>query len=445
MLALALLFSAVMALALTVGALLASNTPFVVFAGDWTRFGYFLIMFAIVLVSVQAIVQPIFCVYDDRGLFCQPWLRLRCCSYTALFAKAGSFWMWVELMILLLVFYFHVQLTYKGSVTGGYWFAKYLTETLHVPNDEINFYFLYNGEVMGNIMLAALVETLVAAWLLPLIGRYLIAPCKRSQEEIDTLCRLTNPAHLPFTTSDGMRIIGAVAMWSGIFPVACFMMLLYFPIALFVARTNLLGRFEPGPPTKPLQYRFCFTLYLPVYLLLHIFFCYGIYADVQVPHPQDLGAGLLPGFGGHAFSSAPKAVHSAFCVGAVLVLCVLSPYQQTQQARREGVLTPWQIAMVSLGCAEDNDVDFGLSARVSVGVHHMTTPAFFRHEHADAADAASDGSDGSDGSGGSGGGGGSGGSGQPPHAPQVVTLPDVISASSRYQPIRGIDLLEEAE
>lgn len=103
------------------------------------------------------------------------------------------------------------------------------------------------------------------------------------------------------------------------------------PVAIFVARTNLLGRFEPGPPTKPLQYRattstsppksrslspsfiyltvvrltvpcltlspllpltpstpthfryrFTFTLYLPVYLLLHLFFCYGIYADVEV-------------------------------------------------------------------------------------------------------------------------------------------------------------------
>ena len=61
------------------------------------------------------------------------------------------------------------------------------------------------------------------------VPRYLIAPFMSTQEAVDANCRLTNPAHLPFTTSDGMRIVGAVVLWSGLFPVACVMMLLYFP------------------------------------------------------------------------------------------------------------------------------------------------------------------------------------------------------------------------
>ena len=435
---LALVFSAIMALALTVGALLASNTPFTVLSGDFKRFGYFCVMFGCVIVSVQMLVQPLFCVYDDKGLFCQPSLRLRSCTYTALFAKAGSFWMWVELMIAILIFLFHVELTFPSGSFGGYSFAKLLCNRLHVSDKEINFYFLYNGEVSGNILLAALVETLVAAWIMPVLPRYLIAPFMSTQDRVDAQCRLTNPAHLPFTTSDGMRIIGAVALWSGLFPIATLMMLLYYPIAIFVARTNLLGRFEPGPPTKPLQYRFTFTLYLPVYLLLHLILTYGIYADVQVIEPEELGAGLLPGFGSNAYTTTAKSVHSAGCLLAAFALLFAIPASQKRRALREGVLTPWEILMVFCGCAENDDVDFALGARTSVGVHHMTTPSFFgRTEDQDAT---------------SGSGGGGGGEdkdeemvGAEEKGPNVIRLPDPLPHNSRYQPVRGIDLLDESK
>ena len=215
----------------------------------------------------------------------------------------------------------------------------------------------------------------------------------------------------PGSTSDGMRIIAAVALWSGLFPIACVMMLLYYPVALFVVRTNLLGRFEPGPPTKPLQYRFVFTVYLPIYLLLHLIFTYGIYADVEVPEPDNLGSGLFPGFSkSHSFSSLEKSIHSIFCFVAAFVLLLVCPYVQTQWARHEGVLTPWEIIKIFL-CGECIDQDFSISARVSVGAHHHTTPAFFDRKL------------GND------------------EVPQVIQLPSAASQASLYTPICGLDLV----
>jgi hypothetical protein len=208
-----------------------------------------------------------------------------------------------------------------------------------------------------------------------------------------------------------MRIVAAVTLWSGLFPIACVMMLLYYPIALFVVRTNLLGRFEPGPPTKPLQYRFVFTIYLPIYLLLHLFFTYGIYSDVEVPEPDNLGSGLFPGFTkSHSFGSIPKATHSVCTIVAGLAVLILCPYHQRNWALHEGVLTPWEIVKVFM-CSECIDEDFGVSARVSVGVHHLTTPAFFDRKLSD---------------------------GDTPH---LIQLPTGLSQASLYTPPRGLNLL----
>jgi len=414
MLVLALTFSATMSFFLTVGALLQANTPFGqtlkdVFEGDFRRLGYFFLMFLGIITSVQAIIQPIFCVYNDRGVFCRPALRLRCTTYTALFAKAGSFWMWVEFFILIMVFLFHLFFTIRDSPL--YHVAVTFCEKLGVSNDDINFYFLYNAEVQGNIMLAGFVETFLMIWIVASLGRYLIAPFQKTQAGIDHWCRMSDPAHLPFSTSDGMRVIAAVTLWCGIFPAGAMWMCIYYPIAIFVVRTNLLGRFEPGPPTKPLQYRFVFVIYLPLHLLLHLALCYGVYADVKVPDPEDLNSGLWPGYTQSVgFSTAPKAVHSLFCMlMAGLILGVL-PYFQRQRALREGVLTPWQVVRLFFYDGLHDD-DFGTSARAAVGVHHHTSPAFFGRQ-------------------------------VPSEAPKVVVeLPAVLPAGALYQPSCGIDLL----
>ena len=90
-------------------------------------------------------VCPVFCVFADRGLFCNPKLRLMTCTYTALFAKGGSLWMWIEFLILSLVFIFHIFLTIRDQ--PGYTLALALTNITAMPDEEINFYFLYGSEV----------------------------------------------------------------------------------------------------------------------------------------------------------------------------------------------------------------------------------------------------------------------------------------------------------
>lgn len=57
----------------------------------------------------------------------------------------------------------------------------------------------------------------------------------------------------------------------------------------------------------------------------------------QVVEPEQVGAGLLHGFGGRAFSTAPKAMHSAFCLIALVIVVVGMPWYHTRVALREGV------------------------------------------------------------------------------------------------------------
>jgi len=414
MFALALVVSASLGAFLTIGALLQANTPFGLtlsnmFEGDFKRLGYFGLMLLGIMLAVQAIVQPIFCVYSNRGLCCQPALRLRCCTYTALFAKAGGFWMWVEFLIMLLIFVWHVLATMKDSPL--YSVAVAMCEALGVPNKELNFYFLYNAEVQGNLIVATFV-TFVMIWIVAGAGRYVIAPFQKTQAGIDHHCRMTDPAFLPFSTSDGMRVLAAVTLWCGVFPTNTFTMCIYYPVALFVVRTNLLGRFEPGPPTKPLQYRFVFVIYLPFHLLLHLLLCFGLYADVEVPHPQNLGSGLWPGFNtGAGFSNPAKVFHSLFCLLMFPIILVALPWMQRARALQEGVLTPWQICSHFLTADGLSDVDFGTSVRTARGVHHLTSPAYFGREAI-----------GDD--------------------PVDFELPSPVPADALYNPSAGIDLLE---
>ena len=60
------------------------------------RLGFFLIIVTIYAIVLNLIIQPVFCVFADRGLFCSPKLRLLSCTYTGLHAKMGNFWMWIE-------------------------------------------------------------------------------------------------------------------------------------------------------------------------------------------------------------------------------------------------------------------------------------------------------------------------------------------------------------
>jgi len=355
-------------------------------------------------------LQPIFCVYLDRGLFCQPALRLNNCSYTTLFAAGGQLWMWFEFLIQAMVFLAFLLLTQYDSPV--YQFARHMLTQLGYPVDEINFYFLYQAEAEGNVQNAALLETFLATWCLPLLPRYLIAPFQKTQAGMDSWVRMTNFAWLPFTTSDGMRVLAFTAVWVGIFPGTSIMMAIYYPVAIFVARTNLLGRVEPGPPTKPLLYRFCFTLYMPFHMLLHLFLSAGIYADVPLPDPSVNGSGLFPGFQHSPFETPRKATHTSLAILIALLLLLLAPYLQRRQALADGVLTPWEI--IKLHCWTGlADTTFAYTARVSVGIHHHTSPSFFRPGAVDVP------------------------------APKVVELPVRLPADARFEPISGIDLLSK--
>ena len=265
--------------------------------------------------------------------------------------------------------------------------------------------------MQGNLIVATFV-TFVMIWIVAGAGRYVIAPFQKTQAGIDHHCRMTDPAFLPFSTSDGMRVLAAVTLWCGVFPTNTFTMCIYYPVALFVVRTNLLGRFEPGPPTKPLQYRFVFVIYLPFHLLLHLLLCFGLYADVEVPHPQNLGSGLWPGFNtGAGFSNPAKVFHSLFCLLMLPIIFVALPWMQRTRALQEGVLTPWQICSHFLTADGLSDVDFGTSVRTARGVHHLTSPAYFGREPI-----------GDD--------------------PVDFELPSPLPASALYNPSAGIDLLE---
>ena len=250
------------------------------------------------------------------------------------------------------------------------------------------------------------------------LPRYLVAPFQRTQRGMDYYARMTDFAWLPFTTSDAMRVIAFVTLWSGVFPAVCVLMLIYYPVGIFVARTNLLGRIEPGPPTKPLLHRYCFTFYLPFHLLVHIILTFGVYSDVEIPfailNATDLG-GWFPGFNTATFDSPALVTHGLALIAAVVVLLMVVPYIQRERALREGVLTPWQMAKLFFGGGL-NDIDFSATVRVAVGVHHATAPRFFGIHDVEGA--------------------------QPP---SVLTLPDDLPPESLFTPINGIDLLKEGE
>ena len=160
---------------------------------------------------------------------------------------------------------------------------------------------------------------------------------------------MRNSAVLPFSISDSMRILAFAMWWSGIFPIVCPLLVLYYVFAIFVARTNLLGRIEPGPPTKPLQYRFTFVIYLPFHMLLHLILGVGLYSDVEIDSAFEPLSGFAAGFERFEFfTSSEKSAHSLICIVAFIYLVLVQPYLHRAQSIANGVLTPWEVRSSSL-------------------------------------------------------------------------------------------------
>ena len=140
-------------------------------------------------------------------------------------------------------------------------------------------------------------------------------------------------------------------------------------------------------------------------------------APLLTLHPHRLRD--ASGFTFDAFmGTGPKAMHSIFCFVALLVILIVLPYFQYRRALRDGVLTPRELFSLLVGDLTDST--FAHTVRISVGVHHQTTPEFFRPE------------------------------GELPlsdddgavfAAPRVVVLPKTLPAGAMYEPISSINLL----
>ena len=101
-------------------------------------------------------------------------------------------------------------------------------------------------------------------------------------------------ALLPYASADTIKLLAAASLFSGLFPKAATLLLLFYPVALLVMRVNFIGRYEPGPITKPLQLRWAFTYWLPLMLLGHLVLCFTIYEEVPIEHPETFGEGFSP-------------------------------------------------------------------------------------------------------------------------------------------------------
>ncbi len=377
-----------------ISSLLDAGSPFSaisdIFKGSYLRLGYFFMIVTVYAISLQSIIQPLFCVLANDGLFCNAKLRVMSCSYTALHAKCGGFWTWVEWMVASFIFLSYAWLTIGEASANepggepeflyvGRNFAENMVNWLKVPNDDINFYKMWGTECLMNLVNASLLECFLVSWVLPGVTQWLVAPTKKTQSSMDDACRLRSSAVLPFCISDCMRILAFAMWWSSLFPIDCPMLLIYYSVALFVNRTNLLGRFEPGPPTKPLLYRIIFTVYLPIHMLLRFYMSLGTYGCApldQVKHPMPgffshyvTAAGGAASNGCDLFGTAPKAFHTSFVILAILAIVIGMPWYHTRVAKAAGVLTPLQLLWCALpqwggGKFTLDDVDFHMSTKV---------------------------------------------------------------------------------
>ena len=348
----------------------------------WLRFGYFLAIVSIYAITLQSLIQPLFASFLGKGFFGVPALRITSNTYTCMHAKVGGFWLLVELVILSSIYGFYVFLTVgddddDNGLYVGKEFAYHMTEKLGTPKEDINFYRMWNTECMMNILMACVAECFVASWWLPAAPQYLLAPLMSTQKSMDEWVRIRNPAVLPFTISDTMRILAVSMWWSGIFPIQIPCAAVYYVMAVFVARSNLLGRIEPGPPTKPLLHRLTFGVYLPLHLFLRFLFTAWIYMDVPLPSPQTEPFGNLTM--GHWHDTPTNTFHFVYAVGATGVLFIALPLCMRRLALRRGVLTPWQLLklwvapfVLSQGL---EDRAFAVAAKVTAGMQSLALAA----------------------------------------------------------------------
>lgn len=97
-----------------------------------------------------------------------------------------------------------------------------------------------------------------------------------TQMMMDERCRILAPHVLPFMITDSVRILAICMVFSSVFPVQLFVFPIYVLVQIFVSRSNMLGRFEPGAPTKPLLYRIAFSVYLPLHMILRFIYVFQV-------------------------------------------------------------------------------------------------------------------------------------------------------------------------
>ena len=327
-------------------------------------------------------LQPMLQLFAGKGIFGCTKYRIISNSWTALQAKGGTFWGWIEFFIQAIVLFWYLFLT-VGDAEGphanpGKKFALDIVDFFGVQRDELNFFKDYGGEANMNVVLAGLVEAFLGCWAVYMIQQYIIARKKKTQESMDEWTRLRNHALMPYAISDSMRILAFIIWWTSIFQGVALWGFIYFVIQNFVSRSNMMGRVEPGPPTKSLQYRICFHVYLPFHMLLRLLLGIQMYAAVPlaIPYKQPFGNGDE---WVHSWShSAPQGFHFFYSIFLLALMLIALPLYAHRRAVALGVLTPWQMFKMAffVGDALD-DEGFATTARVAVGTHHLTSGAHF--------------------------------------------------------------------
>ena len=142
-----------------------------------------------------------------------------------------------------------------------------------------------------------------------------------------------------------------------------------------------MGRIEPGPPTKPLQYRICFHIYLPFHMLIRLLLSTQIYAATPLAQPYKFPLGDGTEWMTAWKQGGPQAVHFFYNIFLLALLLIAMPLYAHKKSTAAGVLTPWDMFKMAtlLGTALDDD-RFRVSARVAVGTHHLTSGDYFVEE-----------------------------------------------------------------
>ena len=158
------------------------STPF---STAWKRTGYFFCCIGITIPAINLVVLPMLKLFGGKGLLCFHKYRLMSNSWTTLQAKGGTFWLWIEFLIQVIILFWYLWLTIGDAsgpnANGGKVFAMKIVNFFGVNRGELNFYKDYSGETNGNVALAAFVEALIGTWAMLMIQQYVVARRKKSQ------------------------------------------------------------------------------------------------------------------------------------------------------------------------------------------------------------------------------------------------------------------------